>query len=108
MRFESRAKTSKSQSDHHKPSSQRFCGRRQPGRGGASARANDKGTERTGSNDRTNSSAKRVVESALARGVSLFRLDSHAQLDTIIGRVDQVLLRSEISLGRLDARMAEQ
>lgn len=34
-------------------------------------------------------------------------LNRHPQLDSIVGRVDQILLRSEVPLGRLDTGVAK-
>jgi hypothetical protein len=35
-------------------------------------------------------------------------LDSHSQLDCIVRRIHQILLRTQVSLGRLDRSVPEQ
>jgi hypothetical protein len=35
-------------------------------------------------------------------------LNRHAQLDPVIGRIDQILLCTEVSLSRLDRRVAQE
>jgi hypothetical protein len=52
--------------------------------------------------------SSRIIRSTRVSGPAGWRLQRHAQLDSVIRRVHQILLRAQIALCCLDGRMPQQ